>query len=513
MPPSFYILPGLALVFYLISVVLNDSFPRLPWVSSTTSLVAAVTLIFWVYREVRVFKKIWTSKKTSKAIGLLLLMLLALGAVLLSNRPRYNRSIDLTYNKKNSLSEESRSLVKRLISAKKQVAVKAFFVSPKIQNNFNKKIQQYLEIGAPMVIDFIDPQIDVIKAKANRVTQPHVVIFTLDGKEERINVFNEENISNAMIKLLSENNFNILFTTGHGEPSIDSEMNSGLKLAADALKNEGYSIASLDLNLEKTIPQSTDLLIVVGPKVNVPIAELKEIKEYLRKGGALLVLLDAMRPSDSINQLLEPYGLEFAPDFIVLHSEDPKVKTYGQNAAMIDTASLDKQMGFTFYTQGSHLFLSDTRSLASTNEGVDAYFPLVTDSKALQINEVYSEEDLVRLVPSRLKQGPFNVMGLVSTGSSGDEVKHNYIIAIGSSQFILNDKFFKPENRQLFLKSVNYSLRNSNFVSLSHKRKLERRTLEIVSKGPVVALGLLCFVYPFAYLMIGAIIWYRRKEA
>ncbi|MFK7822926.1 MAG: Gldg family protein [Oligoflexales bacterium] len=512
MQPRFFLLPVISLILFILGIGLREYAHIQTWGYSILSFLALCLLFLWSYLEFWFIRRIWEGKKTKQNLSIVLMMLIVLGLVLLSNRPRFNLSLDLSQYQDNSLSQETKSLIERLIVEKRQINIKAFFVSAKIQRNFKKLLQRYLEYGAPLSIEYIDPQLDIVSAKANKIEQAHVAIFELDDKLERVTLFNEESISNAILKLLIDETLNIYFLTGHGEPSILSDVKTGFKTLANTLIAEGYEVASLNLSGGESIPQAADLMIIAGPKVNIPIIELKKITRYIEHGGALLIMLDAMRPSDSINNLLEPYGLAYLPDFIVLSSEDPRIKTYGQNAAVIDTNSPGADLGFALFKPGIRLFFSDSRSLAQISIDKEVFFPLVTNSKALQIGEVYSEDDLVNLGPSRLKQGSHKLMALVKTVVDDSKYKSNYIAAFGSSQFIQNERFIRPENRQILLKTVNYLLRKSNFVSLSKRRDKNRGNLEINSRTPVVVLSVFCFIYPFGYLLIGAIIWYRRKK-
>ena len=513
MQPRFFILPVLAFLLFVLGLGLRQYVLSQTWLYVVSSSLAAFLLAFWIYSEYETIRRVWEGKRSKQNLGRLLILLLVLGVVVLSNRPRFNRSFDLSDHQDNSLSKQSKTLIERLLLEKKSIHIKGFFVSAKIQRNFKKILQRYLEQGAPITIDFIDPQLDIVSAKANKVEQAHVAIFESDGKQERIVIFNEESISNAILKLLIEDSFNIYFLSGNGEPSISSDAKTGIKLAADALRGEGYNIETINLSTTEVISSKADLLVISGPKVNIPVVELRKLANYIRKGGALLVLLDAMRPSDSVNQLLEPFGLSYNNDFIVLSSDDPKVKIYGQNAAVIDTISSRGSMGLALFNQGDNLFFSDTRSLAQVSQDRDIFFPLRTDAKALQINEVYSEDDLVDIEANRLRQGTHKLMAMVRIKPEADASTKNYIAAFGSSQFIQNDKFNVPGNREVFLKTISFILRKDYFISLSDSRRSSKGTLEIDSRAPVIVLGILCFIYPFGYLLIGALIWYRRKQA
>lgn len=517
MGPSFFFLPGFSLVLLVASVAIRSSIPNLIWISLIAGFLSFVVLVFWVCLEkkqlLRLLQVSWVRRSTQKLFSFTLGLLIVIGAMVLSNRPRYNRSLDLSEHHVNSLSRDSQLLIERLIKEKRQVNIKAYFVSSKIQNTFSRLLQLYMELGAPLSVEYFDPQIDIVNAKANKIEDPHIALIEHGGKTERITVFNEESFSNAILRLLINETLDIYFVTGHGEPSISSENQNGLKSAVQALEKEGYTSTALDLSLAGQIPAQADLVILAGPKVNIPVLDQKKISSYLKKGGALLVFLDAIRPADSINRILEPYGLVYNSDFIVLSNDDPRIKTYGQNAAMIDTVSPESQMGFQLFSRGSYLFFSDTRSLNLSSQTVEAYFPLVSDSKALRISDVYIEDDLINLRPDRLSRGKFNLMGIVRSGSTGDVSEGNYIVAFGSSQFILNHKFHKPENRQVFLKTVNYILRKNYFIALDIQSQDDRGTLEIYSRAPVILLSIICFIYPFGYLLLGAFIWYRRKKA
>ena len=60
------------------------------------------------------------------------------------------------------------------------------------------------------------------------------------------------------------------------------------------------------------------------------------IGRYIEKGMSLVVLSEALKPIDRINELSSNFGLKFESNYLFLHPKDPRVKLIGQDVAVVD---------------------------------------------------------------------------------------------------------------------------------------------------------------------------------
>lgn len=169
--------------------------------------------------------------------------------------------------------------------------------------------------GAGISCDFVDPRWDpnaasrIVRMGANEDS----IVFssgrrriTLPAKD-----FDESVCASAIQRLsmpaISET---VLFTSGHGEPSVDDFGPSGLGDAARALRQDGYRVGT-HFSLTSAIPQECSVLVVVGARMPFSVAELRDIGIFVSQGGRLLVA-DSADPESGVKPILDRLG--FAAD-------------------------------------------------------------------------------------------------------------------------------------------------------------------------------------------------------
>ena len=99
----------------------------------------------------------------------------------------------------------------------------------------------------------------------------------------------------------------VMFTAGHGEPSVSDIGPLGLSDAAQVLKQEGYHISTL-FSATSPIPSDCAVLAVIGPRTPFSEVERRDIGKFLLQGGRLLATVSSVAGS-GLEGLLETYGL------------------------------------------------------------------------------------------------------------------------------------------------------------------------------------------------------------
>jgi len=102
----------------------------------------------------------------------------------------------------------------------------------------------------------------------------------------------EEAFTSAILALVEKTKPRVLFTTGHGERSLDEFGEGGLSRVRDLLGKENLELDGWASLGQADVPPGTDLLVVAGPRVNFVQPELDAFSRYLDDGGRMLVLLD-----------------------------------------------------------------------------------------------------------------------------------------------------------------------------------------------------------------------------
>lgn len=120
----------------------------------------------------------------------------------------------------------------------------------------------------------------------------------------------ESRIASAIWNLTRSARPVVYFLTGSGEyDPADTDVQSGYSIAAHALRLDLYTVRSLDLTAEPSVPADCSLLVVAGPRAHLPVRTIEVLGNYLNGGGRLLLL--ASGPGDDgLDGLLRRWGVQ-----------------------------------------------------------------------------------------------------------------------------------------------------------------------------------------------------------
>ena len=160
-----------------------------------------------------------------------------------------------------------------------------------------------------------------IKKEGNRFTR---LIERGNGEKTVLRIFDEagyepeENHISAAMNQLIEGPCRLGFLTGHNEPSILRIGERGMSnftiatLSQKALINNGFEIFEVDLSKQRLDTTQVDILVLTQALTPYSEDEIKQLKDYLNKGGNMLI---AGEPNCQkyMNPLLEEFGIHFLP--------------------------------------------------------------------------------------------------------------------------------------------------------------------------------------------------------
>src|SRR4030095_5165140 len=121
-------------------------------------------------------------------------------------------------------------------------------------------------------------------------------ILDMAGKTERIEkqseALREEDVTNALMKIVKGEKKTIYFVQGHGEKNIDDTEKNGFSSAKAGLEKDTYVVKSINLVQENKIPDDASVLVMAGPTSEPFPNELELITGFLDKGGSAAIFLD-----------------------------------------------------------------------------------------------------------------------------------------------------------------------------------------------------------------------------
>ena len=274
--------------------------------------------------------------------------------------------LDLTEDKMFTLTEASENLVKGLPD---QLTVKAYFSKdlPAPFNNHARYLRDQLEefrnkSNGNFVFEFVDmekgeengdlspkltaevktakiPQVEVRKLEKDKVQMVKafmgIAIYYQD-KIETIPVLQnlddlEYELSSRIVKLVRDSTPNLAFLIGHGELSSSEGTKGALGVLGDK-----YKISDVDLSRGGSPLAGIDILVIAGPKTEIPPYQRFMIDQFIMDGGKVAFLIDRQdidlrssigRPiSVGLEDQLRYYGIHIGP-YMLLDKQNQPVQT------------------------------------------------------------------------------------------------------------------------------------------------------------------------------------------
>jgi len=544
MRPGLLILPFLALLIAAVGTAIGSAFPATHYVAVIGWAVGAGIIALWVLLDFESFKAAFRRKgaKYGASSGLVVLLgtLVIVGLAVVSSRPRFNKSIDVTRDRLNTLSEESTKVIDTMRESKEPVEIEAFLTDEKVKGEFRDMMALYQSRGANFKVDYIDPQTDPTKAMAEKVTQANTVIFRHGQQEKRITTFNEEKITNALVNVIKGRTKKVYFTKGHGEGALHGADATGFNSIVQDLTNNKDDVADLSLLETAKIPDDADMVVVAGPKYEFKEEEARILEDYLKRGGSLLVMVDAMSPVTTLDKMLEKFGVKYNTDLLILPPDDIRAQMVGQNNAIVTGFDEFSPVTRDFSRQSQvALVMRSTRSVSKIDDNpnkLKVTLAAKTAKEIIRVKNVNTAADLRNLTQDRWEMGetpviavaagktlaPATAKATADTGKdatktdaakdTADRSKETRLVVVGSAEFANNQGAQSQENRDMFMNMTNYLLQDDSFIAIRPKDPT-KSTLHITSGRSQLSLLLLAFVYPLGFLGGGTLFWLKRRRA
>ena len=175
-----------------------------------------------------------------------------------------------------------------------------------------------LAAGAGVACEFVDPRWDpnaAMRLLSRTGAGEGAIVFSVGKRRIVVSAkdIDESACASAIQRLsMPVKSEKVLFTAGHGEPSMDDYGPAGLSDAARALRQDGYQVGVLN-STTSSIPGDCAVVAVVGARTPFSAAELRDFKMFLSQGGRIIAAVSA-DANAGIGALLNERGVEVSAD-------------------------------------------------------------------------------------------------------------------------------------------------------------------------------------------------------
>jgi len=451
----------------------------------------------------------------------LVMFLGALGA-------RHHVRWDLSQGAAHTLSPQTIKVLKGL---KAPVKAYAFFKDTQAgRPQAEEELGKYAYASRLFTYRFVNPDQEPGLAKAMKVRNYGTVVLVGGGREEQVQLPEEQELTNALIRMGKKGKKRIYFLTGHGEPSLDGVGKEDFTTLRKALEGMNYEVKSLMLVTSDQVPPDAAVVVMAGPKKPMLPQEMERLSAYWDKGGSVLLLLDP-GSDGGLGAWLKAKGVELGNDLVIDQAS--------RLAGLSPLAPLASEYGFHDITKmmsGTFCFFPQARSVTLVTtlpEGIKGE-ELVKTSPASWATDYGSflswyktqmdklKQNQGQQVPIELKPNQGDRKGPISLGAAlnkegkaaqGKERPEgsSRLVVIGDADFANNEFLDLAGNHDLALNSVSWLAADDDLVAIRAKaRKNQPLLLQPVQERLLFWIPLVA--WPLVLAVVGIVVIIRRRR-
>jgi len=430
--------------------------------------------------------------------GFLVLLLLMAGLLLWLSRD-YHLQFDWTRGGRNTLSEASRNL---LTTLKQPITITAYASETGgLRKNISTFIGRYQRQKPDITLVFVDPNTDPARVREAGVRLDGELVVEVGGRREHLSQLTEESLTNALVRLGRSGERWVVFLSGHGERSPDRPANFDLSAWAKQLNERGLKTRTLTLGTNQVIPENTSVLVIAGPRVKLLGGEVRQIENYLNRGGNLLWLADP-GGLQGLERIAELLGVEFHRGVLV----DPTSQAVTGKAANFIVVG----------RYGSHPVVRgfELPTLFPDAAGLSVQAPkswelqTLLDSNPTAWVETGSLSGRIRFDAGQDIRGPVVIAATLTRKQEGREQR---VAVIGDGDFLSNAFLAEGGNLELGMNLVNWLGSDDAYINIPALTAPDAKLTLSQTSQWVIGLSFLILL-PLGLLAGGITIWWRRRK-
>lgn len=416
---------------------------------------------------------------------------------------KYKFESDWTATQRNTLSTASIELLKTIET---NISITAFAREADISQHrtlIKDLVAKYQKHTNKIELAFINPELDPTTTRKLGIQAEGEMIISLAGRTEHLVSINEQDLTNALQRLIRNSVSSIRFLTGHGERLPGGKANHDYQLFTKILQAKGIQVSLLNLAEKHAIAEDIRTLVIASPLVNYLPGEVKLIQEFIAKGGNLLWLQD---PGSlyKLTPLAKQLNIQFIKGVVV----DPTTQMLGiaATSALAEsyaphTISENFKLGTVFPHSGGLKLIDDK----ATDFTATAFIKTTKDSW-LEAGKLQGEVEYNANIDT---SGPITLAYILER-----KIKEEYpqrIIVIADSDFISNQFLGNLGNKEMGARIFNWLSNDDKLITIPTSTAPD--TAIVLDAMLWSILGLFFLVgLPLILIACGFIIWRKRRN-
>ena len=530
---------GLVLIFAALGYVLVQGTAGSNEVPRNLLLAALALLTIFVWLNPEAIARAVTGRGTRYGANAILRILVAVGIAVLIYAiwsllaPRIGAGfgrLDVTAEQQFTISPLTDQTLRTL---DQPVRVIGFFTPGEPGRSEAENLLDEYKLRSPNIqVQFIDPTIDVLTAREYNLTRSGVVVFDNSARREQASANTEEAFTAALLRLRETGTKTIAVLD---VPALVDFSGTGsqqmlpMSLVQAELINQNYVwLPAYNLTISPTIAVDDVTVLIVPPSpVDAPLSEtaIRAVRAYLDGGGHVLLMTDP-QAAPLPPALLQPYGLTEYHDVILENTQTnlwalpgTPMQPFSLLVSSYPSATITKDM-------------TGLRTYYSVASAIQPPTTTITGFVSIPIVQSSADVTLARIVPDAsggaslepvegAPGGPLNlIMGVeaqAATPVTGTQettpTRRMRLVVTGDADFARDDfiqVFQFVNNRDLFTNIINWLAESESRISIPPRTTTERRIDLDAAQGNIIFTTSVLLM-PFLVLLLGGLIWWRRR--
>jgi ABC-type uncharacterized transport system involved in gliding motility auxiliary subunit len=413
---------------------------------------------------------------------------------------------DLTEDNTNTLSPELLSAVKSLPDP---VTATGFFAANSRESAETLLSNIKSSSNGKFDYQFINPDQDPQAAINAGITGDGKILLQMGEQKAIVAFASEDELLKGLLRLLNPESSSIYFLAGHGERDIQQSGETSMTRALSTLESKNYTVKPLNLLIDNKIPEEARVIVIGGPLKPVSDEEVKLLKDFLDKGGALIVMEDPT-PLTQFGDAKDPLSDMLAQDWGITFNNDIVIDLNSPQPTTAAAAYYDTSHPVTVNMNNLVAFFPFTRSLSigTAPEGV-------TVSSIVQTNDrSWGETDFASLSEGgQVTRDDTEQVGPLILAVAGENATtKGRVVVFGTSEFAVDQIFDAYGNGDMFVNSVDWTAENESIASITPKNTTER-TFNVPSQLHWILILLSSiFIIPGLVVLGGVSTWLARRR-
>ena len=317
--------------------------------------------------------------------------------------------------------------------------------------------------------------------------------------------FDGEGQIDSAIAYVTSDNIPVIYTLeGHSEMKVNSDLQNSMEKA-------NYQIESLNLLTVDGVPEDAGCLLIASPQNDLSEDEAKKVISYLENGGKAMIFTDYINlEMPNLKSVLENYGVTYEHG-VVLEGDS---RHYIMQVPYYLVPTINS-------TEITSEMVSDNRyvlmPVAQSVKILDEYRDSLTIEPILTTSEnAYIKADVENMTTFEKEdgdqEGQFH-LGVCISEQINDETSTQ--IAYYSSGSLIDsgtDQQVSGGNSELVMATLGWMCENETPVISVAGKNLTMDYLTVPEYDASYWRAITCGVIPVTFLLIGSVIWFKRRK-